>query len=78
MGRKFKKIELGEVIGDMYVYAEEQDIKNNRRMLKCRCLKCNREKLIYEGNYQNNERNGFGKIKNSAGWIELDKGIKLT
>ena len=50
MGRKFKKIELGEVIGDMYVYAEEQDIKNNRRMLKCRCIKCNREKLIYEGN----------------------------
>ena len=25
-----------------------------------------------------NEKNGFGKIKNSAGWIELNKGIKLT
>ncbi len=50
MARKFKRIEIGEVIGDMYVYAEEQDIKNNRRMLNCRCIKCNREKQIYEGN----------------------------
>lgn len=26
MGRKFRKIELGETIGDMYVYAERNKI----------------------------------------------------
>lgn len=50
MSRKFDIIRIGDSIGDMLVVAEERDICNDRRMLKCRCKICNREKLIYEGN----------------------------
>lgn len=48
--RKFDKIEVGQIIGDMTVVREQRDVTNDRRMLLCRCNKCSREKLIYEGN----------------------------
>lgn len=50
MPRKFNEILVGDVIGDMTVVQGFRDIKNNRRMLKCRCNVCGREKDIYEGN----------------------------
>ena len=50
MPRIFEPIQIGEHIGDMLVVEAFRDYKNNRRMLKCRCTKCGREKDIYEGN----------------------------
>lgn len=50
MGRLYRKIEVGETIGDMHVYGETRDMKNNRRMLKCECVKCGIPRVIYEGN----------------------------
>ncbi len=50
MSRKFELIIPGMTIGDMYVLHEFRDFKNNRRMLKCKCMKCGRERDIYEGN----------------------------
>ena len=50
MPRKFEEIPIGARIGDMMVLEGFRDVKNNRRMLKCRCVKCGREKDIYEGN----------------------------
>lgn len=50
MPRKFNEILVGDIIGDMTVVQGFRDIKNNRKMLKCRCNICGREKDIYEGN----------------------------
>lgn len=50
MPRKFEEIRVGDTIGDMTVVNGFRDEKNNRRMLRCRCNICGREKDIYEGN----------------------------
>lgn len=50
MARKFDKIQVKDIIGDMEVISDFRDIVNDRRMLTCRCMKCGREKNIYEGN----------------------------
>ena len=66
MPRKFEAIKLNEIIGDMIVISESRDIKNNRRMLVCRCLKCGREKEIYEGNLR--DRPNSSKHEISCGF----------
>lgn len=50
MPRKFNEILVGDIIGDFIVVQGFRDIQNDRRMLKCRCNICGREKDVYEGN----------------------------
>ena len=49
MPRKFEPISQGDIIGDMKVLCLFRDDKNNRQMMKCKCLVCGRIHDIYEG-----------------------------
>ena len=51
---KYKALQIGDTIGDMELIAEFRDTKNDRKMFTCRCLKCGRERNVFEGNIRNN------------------------
>lgn len=54
MPRKFDKINVKDIIGDMTIISEFRDEKNNRRMLRCRCNICGLIRDTYEGNLRDN------------------------
>lgn len=78
MGRKFEPIIPGQIICDMEVIDEFRDEKNNRRMLKCMCTKCNRVHNIYEGNLRNNPSVYNHEEHCSRGINTLDKNFANT
>lgn len=71
MGRKFRLIEVCETINDMTIISEHRDVKNNRRMLMCKCNKCGTERLVYEGNIR--DRPNSSKHESACG-----RGIKKS
>jgi hypothetical protein len=73
MFRKFEEIKIGDRIGDMLVLEGFRDVKNNRRMLKCRCTKCGRERNIYEGNLRDRSGSSDHAIACSYGLKKQDQ-----
>lgn len=72
MSRKFKEIKPGDVINDMEVISSKRDVVNNRRMLTCRCLKCGREKDIYEGNLRDRQNCSLHEVACGFGLKQQD------
>jgi hypothetical protein len=73
MGRLFKEVGIGETKNDMIVMYTFRDIKNNRRMLHCRCEVCGREKDIYEGNFRDRDGSTIHAITCGFGLKKQDK-----
>lgn len=72
MSRKFKEILPGDIINDMEVISSKRDSINNRRMLTCRCLKCGREKDIYEGSLRDRSNSSTHEVACGFGLKKQD------